>query len=193
MGSVHIIKGSSSTASFSMVCLQLPTIHSGFLWPCRPQIHCSAFPSLLQKLLQSGGNYRKLGELFEFSCPSSAWADQLLGWSAALVFFANVRRGAGVGAGSVTEVFRERHDVNAALGEQWAVKQPCNCAVTHGAVKTRSNLLWFTEQCYSLQGLTNPHFNTSLWSRCFRSQIKTWLSNSRPKRQEICCSGGING
>lgn len=33
------------------------------------------------------------------------------------LWFANVRR-AGVGAGSVLQVFRERHDVNAALGEQ---------------------------------------------------------------------------
>lgn len=48
---------------------------------------------------------------------SSPLHEQISSQTGLQLWFANVKA-AGVGAGSVSEVFRERHGVNAALGEQ---------------------------------------------------------------------------
>lgn len=117
MDSVHIIKGSRRTflQHGKPVCI-FPPSTGDFCGHADPKSAAPLFSC-------SKNCHRWEGTMKSWESSLSSLAsplhEQISSQVGPQLWLASVRR-AGVGAGSVIEVFRERHGVNAALGEQRA-------------------------------------------------------------------------
>lgn len=130
-------------------------ISNGSLWSYRHQIHSLAFSFLwnhakssrLKGALKSLGLKNGKAEGSPASPPSELIHLQF--------WFANLRRadlGADLGFHRGIVLIQGNTTGKVVSWVKWS----CKCTTTQEAIKTRSNLLWITEQCYLLLELINP-------------------------------------